>query len=283
MKKVKNRMNRLEARQELERLVSEGQSRPDVLPCAVHLSAILKAPELFQFRTPSDVESRQHIHEMSRSVNDRKTLDAILVWWGGQGWYCIDGHHRLEAYAMGNWDENIPVPVSIYKGSPVQAMLRALRCNAPGRLIMSKQQKVQAAWELVATTTAKEASADAISRASTVSERYIFAMRKVKKMLLERDPLRDLTSMSWPKARAEAAGGDAILEEIDWDAQTYEEAKKVADTLRQIHGNRVSADRPEVIAMALEICDRRLPDILKDYWRTHGVTLPEQEEEEEEF
>lgn len=184
---------------------------------------------------------------------------------------------------MGNWDESVAVPISTYKGSPVQAMLRALRSNAPGKLIMSKQQKVQAAWELVTTTTAQEASADAISRASTISERYIFAMRKVKKALLDRDPLRDITAMAWPKARAEAAGEDAILEEIDWDARTYKEAKKVADTLRQFHGNRVSADRPEVIAMALEICDRRLPDILKDYWRTHGVTLPEQEEMEEEF
>lgn len=276
-------MNRLEARQELERLIAEGLPRPDELPRALHLSAIRTAPELFQFRTPTDVESRQHTHEMSRSVNDGKALDAILVWWGGQGWYCIDGHHRLEAYEMGNWDESIPVPVSTYKGSPVQAMLRALRSNAPGKLVMSKQQKVQAAWELVTTTTAQEASADAIARASTISERYVFAMRKAKKTLLERDPLRDITAMPWPKARAEAAGDDVTLEEIDWDARTFEEAKKVADTLRQFHGDRISADRPEVIAMALEICDRRLPDILKDYWRTNGVTLPEQEEEAEEF
>jgi len=276
-------MNRLEARQELERLVVEGQPRPETLPSTLHLSAILTAPELFQFRAPTDVESRQHIHEMSRSVHEGKALDPIVVWWGGRGWYCIDGHHRLAAYEMGNWDDKTPVPVSTYKGTPVQAMLRALRYNAPRKLVMSKQQKIQAAWELVATTTAKEASADAIARASTISERYVFAMRKVKKILLERDPLREVTALSWPKARAEAAGDDATLEEIDWDARTYEEAKKVADTLRQAHGDRVSADRPEIIATALEICDRRLPDILKDYWRTHGVTLPEQEEELEEF
>lgn len=274
-------MNRLEARQELERSVAEGLPRPEELPRSLHLSAILTAQELFQFRTPTDVESRQHIHEMSRSVHDGKPLDAVMVWWGGRGWYCIDGHHRLVAYEMGNWDKSIPVPVTTFRGSPVQAMLRALRSNAPGKLTMSKQQKIQAAWELVITTTAAEASADAIARASTISERYIFSMRKVKKTLLERDPSRDITGLSWPKAKAEAASEDATLEEIDWDARTYEEAKKIADTLRLKHGDRISAERPEIIAMALEICDRRLPDILRDYWQTHGVTLPDEDNGEE--
>jgi len=109
-------VNRQEARQELERQVSEGLPSPEESPTKLHLAAIGKAPELFQFRAPTDVESRQHIHEMSRSVNEGKTLDAILVWWGGHGWYCIDGHHRLGAYAMGNWDESIAVPVIAYKG-----------------------------------------------------------------------------------------------------------------------------------------------------------------------
>lgn len=275
-------MNRLEARKELERRVAEGQSAPTVVPQKLHLQAIRKEPALFQFRGALGATSRKHIQDMARTVKDAKPLKAVLVWWGGDGWYCIDGHHRLEAYIQGGWDHKKPVPVRTLPGSPVVAMLTALHENAPGKLTMTKQEQTQAAWELVVTTSEGEASADKIAKASTVSERYVFSMRKVKRTLLAKDPRRDLVELAWPKARAEAVGKEAGPDDIDWDERDLQEAKQMADKLAQHLGSR-GRERPEVLAMAIEMYGRQLPELLKDYWQTHGMATPDNEEEDSEF
>lgn len=275
-------MNRQQARRELERRIASGLPAPSEAPKKLHLQAIRKEPALFQFRGPLGATSRKHIQDMARTVKDAKPLRAVLVWWGGDGWYCIDGHHRLEAYIQGGWDHSNPVPVRTLPGSPVVAMLTALHENAPGKLSMTKQEQTQAAWEMVVTTSEGEASADKIAKASTISERYVFSMRKVKKALLARDPERDLVELSWPKARAEAQGTEAGQDDIDWDAKDLQEAKHMADKLSMHLGSR-ARERPEVLAMALEIYDTRLPELLKDYWRTHGMTTQDDEEENPDF
>lgn len=272
-------MSRPEAKREAERRLREGLPKPTEDPTRLLLNSIRKDPEAFQFRRPPEHASRVHIHEMARKAKEGLTLGAIVVWWGGDGWYCIDGYHRLEAYRIGKWPHQKPVPVVVFAGSVVLAMLKAVQCNAPGKLQMTKREQTQAAWELVVTTTKDEASAAQIARVSTVSERQVFAMRAVKKTLQQKDPEQDLTALSWERARGEAEG-KTMDDDVDWDARMNEEAKQVADTLMQHLGHRYQ-QRPEVLALALEMFDGRLPGFLAEHWRgvvdTSDLDLEEEE------
>lgn len=206
-------------------------------PKSLLLGDIKRIPELYQFRRPAEYASRTHIHEMARKVKDGQALEALLVWWGGDGWYCIDGHHRLDAYEVGRWPKKDPVPVQVHRGTVVSAMLRSVQSNAPTKLQMTKREQAQAAWELVVLTTKGEASAKAIALASTVSERQVFTMRATKRTLLQKEPERDLTEISWPRARSEADGKE-MDENKDWDAAMEEEAKQLAGKLMQLLGHR---------------------------------------------
>ena len=277
-------MSRPEARQALERKVKSGTPPPPEAPKSLPLGAIRRVPELYQFRRPAEHASRMHIHEMARKVKDGQALEPLLVWWGGDGWYCIDGHHRLDAYEVGKWPKKEPVPVQVHCGTVVSAMLKSVQSNAPAKLHMTKREQAQAAWELVVLTTKGEASAKAIARASTVSERQVFAMRAIKRTLLQKEPERDLTEISWPRARSEADGKE-MDENKDWDAAMEEEAKQLAGKLMQLLGHRFQRHgMPEVLARALEHYDRSLPGFFAEYW--HGVVDVSDldlEEEESEF
>lgn len=277
-------MSRPEARQALERKVKSGTQPPPEDPKSLLLGDIKRIPELYQFRRPAEYASRTHIHEMARKIKDGQALEALLVWWGGDGWYCIDGHHRLDAYEVGRWPKKDPVPVQVHRGTVVSAMLRSVQSNAPTKLQMTKREQAQAAWELVVLTTKGEASAKAIAIASTVSERQVFAMRAIKRTLLQKEPERDLTEVSWARARSEADGKE-MDEDKDWDAAMDAEAKRLADKFMQTFGNRFQRHgMPEVLARALEYYDRSLPGFFAEFWQgLRDVSDLGLEEEEPEF
>lgn len=259
-------MSRLTARRGLEEQLAGGLPHPDELPNALLLGAIKTSPALFQFRAPLDHQRRSHVADMARAVKDGNPLAALLVWWGGDGWYCLDGHHRLEAYRVGKWALDKPVPVSVYRGSVVQAMLKAAHANSPAKLQMNPREKSQAAWELVTSTTSKEATGSHIAKAATVSRRLVCFMRKVQRGLLARNPDEDLAGSSWWKKREEFARQEGSGEDIDWEARDEEEAKEWAEKIARTFGTRPQT-RPETLAKALEIYDSRLVAFFLDYWR----------------
>lgn len=270
-------MSRLEAKRQLEQQLRDGRPAPKTAPTRLHLAAIHEAPEVFQFRDPHPHTSRAHVEEMAKAVRDRHALAAVVVWWGGTAWYCIDGHHRLAAYRKGQWPHGEPIPVSVFGGELDQALMLAVGSNAPDRLPMSKAEKTNAAWELVVTTTATKAQ---LARRACVSERSVAYMRKAADQLRQKDPSRDLSAMPWWEARREAAG-EAPEEMPDYDAKDVEEAKGMADKLARTFGKRIS-ERPEVFALALEFHDRRLPTILPEAWQAQGYAAGDFEDAEEE-
>lgn len=271
-------MSRHDAKQELERQLTDGMPAPSPAPARLHLGTIKEAPEVFQFRNPYPHASRAHINELAKAMRERRPLAAIRVWWGGFAWYCVDGHHRLAAYRKGMWPHQEPIPVDVFAGTIEQAMLIALGGNAPDKLPMSKAEKTNAAWELVVTTQASKAH---LARRACVSERTIAYMRKAAQSLLLKDPARDLTAITWWKARQEAAG-EGAQELPDYDEATVKEAGEMANKLSRAFGKRAS-ERPEAFALALEIYDKRFPATLPDAWRSAGHLIEDEDEENPDF
>lgn len=259
--------SRLEAKREIEARIREGQPAPETPPQRLPLTAIQELPALFQFREPLDHVSRAHVVEMAKTVQAGQPLDPVAIMWTGNGWHCIDGHHRLKAYRVGRWPHDEVIPVRVFRGTVDQALLAAVSSNAPDKLPMTKQEKMNAAWALVVTVK-RDASIEQIARRSCVSKRSVAYMRTTWEKLRKKHPGRDLTELSWWRAKGEAEGATPE-EEPDWDEKDLQEAQRMADKLVRAVGKR-AIQKPHVLAIALEIYDQRLPRFLLEHWRGEG-------------
>lgn len=92
------------------------------------------------------------------SVDD---LGPIMVWWSGQQWYVVDGHHRLIAVDRFNSEQRKreqkgqrrkkhikDVPVSVIQGSLSEALRWATEENGKTRLSLTARQRSNWAWKL---------------------------------------------------------------------------------------------------------------------------------------
>ncbi len=142
---------RLEA---LKRVRSEAGKHPtpDPKPTQLTLEEIAVLPELFQ---PRYEVSDYHVRALKSAVsaNRGEPLDAVLVWWSGERWYLLDGHHRLDAYERHNAEHpDRPIRktnVKTFCGTLAEAMMCAAGANSKDKLPMSQQDKSNAAWRLV--------------------------------------------------------------------------------------------------------------------------------------
>lgn len=265
-------MSRQEATKTATARLKAGQPCPSSLPEALKLSSIKTNTDLFQFRKTPLSMSRSHSAELAKPVRNGQTLEAIEVWWGGDGWYCIDGHHRLEAYQQGGWSADKPVPVCVYRGKLTSAMLVAGYRNSPDKLPMHKSEKTQAAWEFIACTVPEEEKAELISRAYSISVRMVRFMRKVRRWLVKNHPSVDHSAMAWWDARGKYAGEDGNPNtDEDWDERDLEEGKQMADRIvRAVGMHRLS--RHSALLHALEIIDSRFPAIAAENWQSYRPT-----------
>lgn len=259
-------MTRQEATKAAAARLKAGQPCPSPLTEALALSSIKTDKGLFQFRNPPAEASSAHIAVLTKPVRDGQPLEAIEVWWGGDGWYCIDGHHRLDAYRRGGWPTDKPIPVCVYEGSLTSAMLVAGYRNSPDKLPMHKSEKTQGAWEFVASTAPEGEKAARIAKAYTISVRMVRFMRKVRRWLTENRPTEDPSGMTWEAARRTYAGEeDAPRTEDDWDERDMEEGRKMANTMIKAVGmHRMSRHR--AVAYALEVIDSRFPAFAAEFW-----------------
>lgn len=250
---------------------------PEKLPKSLPLPAIKIDSALFQWRGRPQFANTFHIAELTKTPKEGTPLAAVDVWWGGDGYYLIDGHHRVEAYKAAKWQATKLVPVAVYRGSLTQALLKAGHGNTPDKLGMTKEEKTQAAWEFVAATPVEAARAEAIQRAYSVSERMVRYMRSVVRQLRERDPSEDLSALTWLNARA-TIEGRATREMVDFGVWQRDEADRLEALLREALGKVRPAQR-EALADAFE---RVMPGgvaFFADYWRMR----PEEAEENPDF
>jgi len=267
----------LEIKQELERAIAGAQASGHKPPEAVKRlcpEAIREHPELFQQRRPPEHASRQHIATLSTIPKSGKRLTPVLVFWAGDHWALLDGHHRMSAYRMAGWRRE--VPVSVFVGSLDEAIGRANRENHRAHMPMTTSEKMSAAWRMVCAT---KLTAEQISLDTGASMRSIASMRNVRRALIAKGQTLDaLAGMTWH--RADALAKERPAEESDWDEKDEKEAKALADKLLSVFGKRLHA-KHQVIAMALEAYDNRLPDTLRELWDAERGRVESFEEDEE--
>lgn len=234
--------------EELKARVLAGEREPEELPSELSLDEVATCEEVFQHRYNNLSASEAHIRELRRAIraSEGQPFEPITVFWVGDAWCCIDGHHRLKAYREEGYTGTIPVQV--FSGSVEQAFAKASEGNSRDKLPMSQQEKLNAAWRLVVGTSLSKSQT---SQASGVSERTIATMRDAMRKITERNPDQPLDELTWRDAQRVAKGLEPL--ETDYDEGWQEaRAKKIALTLHKTFGDQLRK-QPEIFLRAIEI------------------------------
>jgi hypothetical protein len=115
-------------------------------PSYLLLKEIKTDETTFQWRVPqfNRVESAEHLRVLTRALeNSNKPLDPLQVFHKEDGYYVIEGHHRLAAYRKARWRK--PIPVTMFEGTLEAAQLAALAANVKDKLRLSGPEKGEAA------------------------------------------------------------------------------------------------------------------------------------------
>lgn len=249
---------------------------PDLLP----LDSIRLIPQIFQHREDHQWSSEDHVRTLVKGMRNstkaanKKPLEPIMVFWAGDAWVLIDGHHRYKAYkAIGYTD---PVPATVFRGSLDAAIGQALKGNSKDKLPMSKSEKTNAAWRLVIST---GLSLSQLVEASTISKPTIVLMKKAMRHLRQVDPSVNLDELTWQEAHRKFQGKDEPTFEPNFEWRDKRVAV-VAQTLSDAFGGQFKR-QPEVFWEAVRKYDSNLIDY---FLFSHGID-PEDfhVEETEEF
>lgn len=245
----------------LETKMIEGKPQPEVIPKGLPFDDIKVCEAVFQHRSGNSAAREAHLRELKKALgaSGGKPFDPITVFWVGDSWFCIDGHHRLEAYCYPKYEK--PIPVKVFKGSLEDAVAGANAANSKDKLPMTSEEKMNGAWRLVIGTSLSKSR---ISSASGVSERSVGYMRKTMTLITKERPEQALDDLTWRNAKRVAEGLE-LLEPLNWDDDLMEQkAQELAKSLSKSHGRTLEA-QPEITFRALEIYSTQLVRVLAEY------------------
>jgi hypothetical protein len=235
---------------------SERTARPKNPPLA-HLKL---APAVFQRRVDATMvmSGQTHIRIMAKALKETKRpLEALLVIQIGGQPFVVDGHHRHAAYTEAKWLKG--VPVSYYSGTVAAARDEALALNLRGKLGLTYEDLLEAAWHDAISFHLKEPghkSKKASAAATSINENKISAMRR----MLNSDPT--LQELSWDQAHRTLRPTKQQADDEDW---LEDAAQKLVKQLLQNTGGKFQT-YPEVIARALQLINPELPAKLIREW-----------------
>ena len=242
---------------------------PQENPKAILLKHIRTAHSVFQPRQFEDglmASSEEHVRGLLEAIYNESnhTLDPITVWWSGKSWYVIDGHHRVLAYsryeAQGKHSP-VRVPVVIFKGSLYEAISESIKLNSKDKLPMSKSDKSNRAWKLVAlekTSKLTTAKICGIGTSTVGRMRNVLAQYKVD---YPTNHQSIVLNMTWEDAYKRSLGERVI--DDSWERRQAQEWSK---RLGRTFGNRAST-QPAIFAMAIEIYSEKLKEGLLEEWK----------------
>lgn len=268
MKYMEKQSEELSFSAAFEALQSEGkncstQGQVTSLP----LASIKTCKTLFQPRDTNYavLASDAHIKTLAEAIKDDKqhNLEALMVWWGGENWYVIDGHHRLEAYrviAKDHPDIKLgAIPVEAFNGSLNEAIKEASARNCRDKLPMNKDDKLERAWKLVCL--GEGWTKEQIHLATGVSVRTVANMRTKRAEWMEEnkgDP-SEVINTKWEDIKSGRAGGDP---DDDWKEKL---ALNWSTRLAKAFGDKL-VKQPEIAARALEIYSKNLAlDLVREW------------------
>lgn len=189
-----------------------------------------------------EAASGKHLGELKRVLHDRGTLDPITVLKVGGEWLCIDGHHRLEAYRQSE-SRRTHIPVKVFSGTLEEALRASIEVNAPDKLNLTKEDKLEAAWKLVVLGVDSVAT---ISNTSTIAERSVQRMRRGLERVRALYPSQPFEAWPWAKVK-ELLRGQMKEGQTMWqDVKAKEWAKQLARTFCGL-----PSEHPRVFAQAL--------------------------------
>ncbi|RWC40541.1 MAG: hypothetical protein EOS28_23205 [Mesorhizobium sp.] len=262
-----------EALEIIRQVLGEHSQGPQVEPDVLDLEELRTLESVFQ---PRDLSFREgdheaHVDTLAKAIGKPEKpqyLEAITVWWGGDRWYILDGHHRRLAYERAKVNKGIPVQA--FRGSLEDALVQSVSLNSKDKLAMSLRDKMNTAWRLTAYT---DYSKSKIAAECGVAVRSVANMRSIRRALSDLGKSAEkMASMTWVDAQLEARGEQKP--EIDQDAATEKRAKGYAKSIARALKDRPHKD-PEGFARALLMLNERLPtrlletkawaDVLSDF------------------
>lgn len=253
-----------ESLRELQEELRTGKPQPDK-PTSLPLKAIRFADVVFQPRLfdGDKADSVSHVMTLKDAVRAKQKLPPVTVWWSGKCWRVLDGHHRMMAYQQLTEDKRPvithSVPVEVFEGSLNQAIAHATECNSRDKLPMSREDKLDRAWKLVALQD-PSLSREAIAHTTGVSDRTVGNMRAKLASLLADDPTEDPLNWTW----ADIKKAEAKPEKDDsWAEQ---EAQRWSKRLLREFGPKIGR-HPDILARAIEITSDKLPiRMVRECW-----------------
>lgn len=251
----------------LQKEEREYKNPPFKNPRQLPLNGIRKAFSVFQPRHLDEVDhtiaSEAHICELldALQTSGGQYLDPITVYWSGQAYRIIDGHHRHEAYLRYfKQRPTQPVPVTVFEGNLEEAVQKAIELNSKNHLPLTKEERLDRAWLLVVTEIGSKGS---IARSCKVSTATVATMRQRLREMAEANPeswRENALELSWAEAKASIK--KPVNHDNDWKEAA---AKSLALRLGKNYGKRL-AQHPEITARALEIYSENLTGELFRYW-----------------
>jgi ParB-like chromosome segregation protein Spo0J len=229
-------------------------------------ASIVVAEKVFQWRlTRENIGERDdHILELANTIAaSGKPLEPLLVFYAGDKFYTVDGHHRLAAYDTARWTKVIPV--SVGEGSLEQAADAGLKRNSKNTRNLSRKEKQEAAWRL--TKRVPRPTREEISDMTGVSPSTQDGMRRLLKKLQDAGELPEtIDGMTYSQALGKQWATDEA--KPDWDADLWlsEKADKLVKKIEDAGIGFMLRENHEVAAMALERIDERLTHSLMNLW-----------------
>jgi hypothetical protein len=254
----------------LEKEAAEGRPWTGEHPVRLPLDDIGQAHSVFQPRLfeGNAADHLPHVAALVDAVrnNADHTLDPLTVWWSGKRWTVIDGHHRHKAYQQARGDDKKPVaiegvPVEVFEGTLAEAIVEATKRNSKDKLSMTKLDKLERAWKLVALDSDKPMSKAQIAAATRVADGTVANMRKARGELLAIGMKPDgIVDMTWEEVKRGAVKERPKNEE--WEEK---QAREWARRMGKAFGNKL-ARQPSIFARAVELYSEGLPGRLVEEW-----------------
>lgn len=219
------------------------------------LREIVARPDLFQVRGTTDAKHVADLADIIRSTEG--DLDPLLLIELGEEAVVVNGHHRVAAYqaVYGESEPAHPVPVRWFVGNPVQALTKATGENSKTCLVMTREQRKDAATRLAGMvgTALSKAELSRVTGLSTTTIAEIRAgLKKVQALAagdgLLRDEARDaLNSLKWSDIQACVDLSEGAAEQVE-DSEAEGVRFRTGETV-EVRAEAVNAERAdEVIA-----------------------------------
>ena len=261
---------RLEAIQNIQTAINRHGLEPPVpTPPRMNIEELNVRSAVFQPRQleGNRYNDERHLKILQDSIGrpeKPRYLEEIEIWWGGDRYYVIDGHHRRDAYFRAGVHHEIPVRG--FRGSFEDAIARAGEANSKDRLPMSNEDKFNHAWLLTVFTKKSKAG---VRKASSVSLGTVNNMRKALSVLNARGHSRaDLIETTWKDAQDLLS--DRQRPEFDSEGYIEQRANEIQKALYKALRDRPMKES-EAFALALVKLDRRMPKLLLEAYSWSDV------------